>query len=291
MCDSDQIQRILFDDMDIRGVLVGLTDSYQKTLEHHTYPRQIRQLLGEMLAAVSLLSSNLKFEGRLVLQAQGTGAIRVLMAECNQQQDLRSIARFDGVLPEGGFGDLFENGQLAITIEPDQGKRYQGVVSLEGDTLAECLENYFIQSEQLDTRIHLAADDQHAAGFMLQVLPVKGEDEENWNRITQLAATLKDQELLELDNQTLLFRLFHEEPCRLYPPASLRFRCDCSRERSVASLKFLDKEELEEIIQEQGCIHVDCQFCNQRYSFSLADLETEIAEEGRVDPSSGKTLH
>lgn len=274
MSNSDQIQRILFDELDIRGVLVGLEASYQKALEKHNYPQVIRRVLGEMMAAASVLSSNLKFDGRLILQAQGEGAVSLLMAECNHNQDLRAIARFDGELPEdASFIELLEKGRMAITIDPEKGQRYQGVVPLEGDSLGKCLEAYFGQSEQLPTQMHFVADDTHAAGFLLQVLPAEGTAAEDWTRISHLASTLKDQELLTLDNETLLYRLFHEEKCRLFEADDVQFNCDCSRERSLHTLKFMTKEELQEILNEQGNIDVSCQFCSEQYHFDQADLD------------------
>lgn len=274
MSNSDQIQRVLFDELDIRGVLVGLESSYQQALEKHNYPKVIRRVLGEMMAAASVLAANLKFEGRLILQAQGEGDVTLLMAECNHNQELRAIARFEGELPEEArFIDLLEKGRMAITIDPLKGQRYQGVVPLEGDTLGQCLEAYFGQSEQLPTQMHFCADDERAAGFLLQVLPVEGTAEEDWGRISHLASTLKDEELLELDNETLLYRLFHEENCRLFEADSIQFRCDCSRERSLNTLKFMTKEELQGILDEQGNIDVACQFCSEQYHFDQADLD------------------
>ncbi|WP_370278148.1 Hsp33 family molecular chaperone HslO [Pontibacterium sp.] len=274
MSNSDQIQRVLFDELDIRGVLVGLETSYQQALEKHNYPKVIRRVLGEMMAAASVLAANLKFEGRLILQAQGEGDVTLLMAECNHNQELRAIARFEGELPEEArFIDLLEKGRMAITIDPLKGQRYQGVVPLEGDTLGQCLEAYFGQSEQLPTQMHFCADDERAAGFLLQVLPAEGTAEEDWGRISHLASTLKDEELLELDNQTLLYRLFHEENCRLFEADTIQFRCDCSRERSLNTLKFMTKEELQGILDEQGNIDVACQFCSEQYHFDQADLD------------------
>jgi len=274
MSNSDQIQRILFDELDIRGVLVGLESSYQQALEKHNYPKVIRRVLGEMMAAASVLAANLKFEGRLILQAQGEGPVSVLMAECNDRQELRAIARFDGELPEqASFIELLEKGRMAITIDPTQGQRYQGVVPLEGDSLSDCIESYFSQSEQLPTQMKFVADDERAAGFFLQVLPAEGTGEEDWTRISHLASTLKTDELLELDNQTLLYRLFHEEQCRLFEADAVQFRCDCSRERSLNTLKFMTKEELQEILEEQGNIDVACQFCNEQYHFDQTDLD------------------
>lgn len=285
MSNPDQIQRILFEQIDVRGVVVGLETSYQEVLARHDYPPVLQRVLGEMLAAVSMLSATLKFDGRLLLQAEGEGQVKMLMAECNRHQDLRAIARYDGELGEDlSFDQLLQNGRIALTIEPEKGQRYQGVVPLENETLAQCLQAYFEQSEQLGTSIQLAADGQRAAGLMLQVMPAEGRGDEDWNRVSMLASTLKDEELLQLDNEALLFRLFHEEVCRLYEPQPLRFRCDCSRERSAEALKFMTEEELLEILKEQnGIIDVGCQFCNQTYNFDETDIRALFSEPGYLD--------
>jgi len=285
MSNPDQIQRILFEQIDVRGVVAGLDASYQDVLARHDYPPVLQRLLGEMLAAVSMLSSTLKFEGRLLLQAQGEGQVKLLMAECNHHRDLRAIARYEGELADDiSFSELLVNGRIALTIEPEQGQRYQGVVPLEGDTLSACLQAYFEQSEQLGTSIHLAADGQRAAGLMLQVLPAEGNSDEDWSRISMLASTLSDTELLELDNEALLYRLFHEETCRLYEPQPVRFKCDCSRERSAEALKFMSEEELLQILAEQnGLIDVGCQFCNQQYHFDETDIRALFSAPGYLD--------
>lgn len=285
MSNPDQIQRILFEQIDVRGVVAGLDASYQEVLARHDYPPVLQRLLGEMLAAVSLLSITLKFEGRLLLQAQGEGNVSLLMAECNHHQHLRAIARYEGEVDESlAFNELLEKGRIALTIEPEQGQRYQGVVPLEEDTLAGCLQAYFEQSEQLGTSIQLTADGTRAAGLMLQVLPAEETGDEDWSRVSMLASTLSDDELLNLDNEALLFRLFHEETCRLYEPQPLVFQCDCSRERSAEALKFMTEDELLAILEEQnGLIDVGCQFCNQQYHFDETDIRALFSEPGYLD--------
>ncbi|MFY0678732.1 MAG: Hsp33 family molecular chaperone HslO [Neptuniibacter sp.] len=281
MSNPDQIQRILFDELDIRGVVCGLKQTCNDCFENHDYPIVIKQILGEMLAAISLLSSNLKFEGRISLQAIGKGNVGLLLAECTHDLDLRAIARYEDELsPDAGFVDLMQEGQVVITVEPKKGQRYQGVVPLEGDSLSACLENYFVSSEQLPTQVHLVSDGETASGMLLQVLPAEGTAEDDWERISHLAATLKSEELLNLDNETLLYRLFHEEQCRLYEPDELRFKCTCSRERSEASLKLVGKNELLDVIEERGQIDVNCQFCNTHYRFDSADVEALFANAG-----------
>lgn len=289
MSDSDQIQRIMFDELDIRGVLTGLDSAYNEAIQNHDYPPVIRRILGEMMAAAAILSANLKFEGRLILQAQGTDKVSALMAESTHEQALRSIARYEGELDENAsFTELLKGGALAITIAPEKGQRYQGYVPLEGETLSDCLEAYFRYSEQLDSQLHLACDGKKAAGFLLQVLPAEGGKQEDWDHISQLGATLKREELLELDNQTLLFRLFHEENCRLHEPSDVTFRCDCSRTRTAGSLRFMSEDELNEILEQEGVVEVACQFCNTRYRFDSADITALFSATGQA-PGSDST--
>jgi len=279
MSNPEQIQRIMFDELDIRGVLVGLESSYQEILALHEYPVAIRNALGEMLAAVALLGTTLKFEGRVLLQAQGSGNVQILMAEINHRGECRAVSRYEGDVAENlSAVELIEDGHLVITIEPDDGQRYQGIVPLEKETLSGCLTDYFLQSEQLPTQIHLAADGNKAAGFLLQVMPAVGTSGSDWEHISQIGATLKSEELLSLDNETLLYRLFHQEACRLYDPNTLVFKCDCSRERSMNALQFLTQDELLEMLEEQGTVEVGCQFCNARYRFDEADIRAQFSD-------------
>lgn len=289
MSSTDTIQRILFEEADVRGVVSRLDTSLAAVFERNDYPLRVRQLLGEMLAAVTLMSSTLKFDGRLILQAQGEGALRLLMAECSHHHQIRGIARLEAALPDAEhFAELFQNGRLALTIEPAQGQRYQGVVPLEQQSIAGCLEDYFSRSEQLPTRIKLACDGKTAAGMLLQVLPAAQGGSEDWNRIGMLAETLTSEELLGLDNESMLFRLFHEENCRLYEPELLEFHCDCSKARCEKALQLVGKEELLQAVKEQGgVIKVDCQFCNAVYLFDEQDIQsmTDISSAGN------STLH
>lgn len=289
MSSADKIQRILFEEADVRGVVVGLQASYGAVMERNTYPLSVQKLLGEMLAAVALLSSTLKFDGRLMLQAQGEGALRLLMAECSHHQQVRGIARIEGELPDrDGFSQLFSQGRLALTIEPANGQRYQGVVPMEQESLAACLEDYFSRSEQLPTRIQLACDGERSAGMLLQVLPASGGEGEDWNRIAVLADTLTQEELLTLDNESMLYRLFHQEKCCLYKAQNLEFHCDCSRERCERALKLVGREELLAAAGEQGGhISVDCQFCNAIYQFDREDIMALTDDQS----PAGETLH
>ncbi len=277
------MQRFLFDNTDIRGEIVTLSDSYQQVLQNNQdLPAQVQALLGEFVAAVSLLSSTLKFDGILTLQARGDGPLPLIMAECSHHKALRAIARpnpeVDFAALEGkDLKALMGDGMLAIIIDPDKGERYQGIVPLDSDNLAGCLQHYFDQSEQLPTRFWLTCDEQAATGLMLQALPQQltsgEENEEHWNTALQLANTVKDEELLTLEHSEILYRLFHEEQIRLFEPAAVRFECSCSRERSANALTSLGRAEVESLLAEQDVISIDCQFCNQTYAFGPQDLD------------------
>ncbi|TBU97141.1 Hsp33 family molecular chaperone HslO [Phytopseudomonas dryadis] len=290
---SDHTQRFLFDDTDVRGELVGLSASYQQVLAKHDYPQPVAQLLGELLAAASLLVGTLKFDGLLVLQVRSDGAVPLLMVECSSDGEVRGIARYaaERIGDDAGLAQLMPEGVLAMTVDPRQGQRYQGLVALDGDSLAECLSNYFATSEQLATRFWLCADGRRARGLLLQQLPADRlkDDEEraaSWQHLATLANTLQNEELLALDNETLLHRLYHEEPLRLFEPRPLRFRCSCSRERSAKALVSLGRADAEQLLDEHhGRVEIDCQFCNERYAFDAADVAQLFAGGGSHEPS------
>ena len=269
---SDSINRFIFDNTDVRGEHVRLEKSYQEILTIHHYPPGVANLLGEFLAAASLLSATIKFEGSLILQVRGDGEIPLIMAEANSERELRAIAHDASQAMSLDFKSLIGNGQLAMTIEPKHGKRYQGIVSLDGDSLARCLEAYFEQSEQLSTRIWLCADANSAAGLMLQELPSKTPDKDRWQHLVTIADTVKDEELLTLNADTLLYRLYHQDAVRLFDAKPLIARCQCSRERVEKALISIGQAELNDIIQEQGQIETNCEFCNRLYQFSPTDI-------------------
>lgn len=282
--------RFLFDNADIRGETVHLDSAYREVLAIHQYAPAVGRLLGEFMAAAVLLSTTLKFDGKLILQARSEGQIPLLMVECNSALEIRAIARGADQATAEGFHQLLANGQLAITVDPDQGQRYQGIVPLAGDSLAHSLDAYFSSSEQLGTRLWLAADDQRAGGLLLQQLPQQlAEDAEQrqqqWEHACTMAETVRDTELLEMDTQQLLQLLYHEEPVRLYEPLAVAFRCSCSRERTLNALSSINPAEIEELLEELGCITMDCEFCNQQYRFSREDLAAAQESEGT------RTLH
>lgn len=274
---EDQMLRFMFDDTDIRGEVVKLDHTFQEVLSHNSLPAVVETLLGQFLAAASLLSSTLKFDGIITVQARGEGPLSLIMAECDHHKGLRGIAQTDenadfDSLAEANMTELLGKGVLAITIDPDQGQRYQGIVPLDADNLAGCLEHYFTQSEQLDTRFWIEAKDQKAAALMIQALPAQAQTDseisrESWQTLCTLGDTVTAEELLELEQETLLYRLFHEQQVRLFEAVPVRFSCSCSRQRSADSLGSLGPVEVERLIAEQGHISVDCQFCNQQYMF------------------------
>ena len=285
----DQSQRFIFDQGDIRGELVRLEGSYQRALEGHNYQPQLASLLGEFIAASVLLSSTLKFDGLLSIQLRCDGPVSLLMAECNSRQQVRAIAQGELPLLEQTFDQLFAGASLAITIEPRNGQRYQGIVPLQGNSLAACLESYFSQSEQLPTRLWLSAENDSCAGLLLQRLPQKEHDsveqsDEMWSHLCHLANTIKAEEMLTLSAEELLHRLYHQETVRLFEVKTVQFNCSCSRERTERALITLDPWELEEILAEQGEIAMDCQFCCTAYRFSEAEIRTLLAGSSKARP-------
>ncbi|HCO59284.1 MAG TPA: Hsp33 family molecular chaperone HslO [Porticoccaceae bacterium] len=288
--DRDQRQRFLFEHSDIRGEILSLESSYQTTLSKANYPPAIARLLGEFLAGACLLSGTLKFEGSISLQASGRGSLRLIMAECSHHQNIRAIAQtrpdplatsLDEANAEEAPGLktlLGANATLAVTINPERGERYQGIIPIESDSLSQCLESYFRQSEQLATGIWLSANGQRAAGLLIQALPegVQSTDarEEHWRHLCHLASTLSAQEQLELSHNTILHRLFHEQSLRLFTPAEMSFSCTCSSARTLEALASFGKEELQAMLAETNPVEVTCQFCHHHYHFTRADIES-----------------
>ncbi len=297
-----ELHKFIFEGLPVRGVLVRLTGAWTEMLARRQaaggYPAPVRQLLGEMSAAATLMQANIKFNGALVLQIQGDGPVKLAVAEAQPDLTVRATAKVVGDLPaEASLKSMLDanrQGRCVITLDPKDrqpGQQpYQGVVPLHGEhgepmqQLSEVLEHYMRQSEQLETRLILAADEQVAAGLLIQRLPLEGagnlevrsEDEEarlheGYNRIAHLAATLKREELLTLDTPTILRRLFWEEDLRLFEPQTPRFACTCSRERVARMLVGLGREEVDSVIAERGEIEVGCDFCGAQYRFDAVD--------------------
>ena len=280
---GDLLHRFLFERLPIRGHLVRLDASWRAAIEHHEYeyPRPVSDALGEAMAASVLMAGALKFEGRLSLQFEGKGPVRLMLAQCTHRHALRGVARHDDIPDDASVGALFGGGQLAVTIEqPEGGERYQGVVPLDQDRFAACLERYFERSEQLPTRFMLAATPGRAAGLMLQRVATgeagtpdeQAAADDAWTRIGLLAATLTPRELLETPRRELLGRLFAEDDIRLFEGTPVFFRCSCSRERVAGILQSLGDDELQSLLKERGDVEVRCEFCNRAWRFDAVDV-------------------
>ena len=278
----DFFQRFLFENLGIRGELVRLEDAWALARNTHDYPDTVASLLGQALAGSVLLSGTIKFQGSLILQIQGPGPITTLVAQATNQLTVRGLAHWRGIPTGSSLSELVGNGRLVMTIQQEGREPYQGIVALEGVTLAESIERYFAQSEQLPTRLWLFADQQCAGGLFVQALPGRACADEDWRRIGFLAETLTERELLELPAENLLFRLFHEERVRLLEPEPVVFRCGCSRERIEGVLAALGQDEIQAVLAEQGSISVDCEFCNRRYVFDAVDIGSLFAAGSRA---------
>ncbi|MGO2131382.1 MAG: Hsp33 family molecular chaperone HslO [Halomonas sp.] len=290
---TDQIQRFLFERTNVRGEIVNLAKAHREVMARHDYPDAVTRQLGELLAAVALLTETVKLDGTMSIEVRGQGAVTMMMAESNPGGELRAIAQLDdsAALPDenANFTDLFGSGRITITLDPKGGRRYQGVVALERDSLAGCLEDYFARSEQLPTRLWLAADSETSAGMLLQRLPDESlnQDDDAWERTVILAQTLNEAEMLEVGPEEMLRRLYHEESVRIFEPKELRFGCTCSRERIAGALLTLGGQELREILAEQGSIDTQCHFCHTNYSFTAAEVELMLDTPDSPPP----TLH
>ena len=296
----DTLQRFVFENTPVRGNLVNLTTTFQLALNKQSLPAGLRRALGELMAASALLTATLKMNGSLVLQIQSKGLLKLLVVECNSDFGIRATAKWTGeVNDQQSLFDLIEHGQFMITLDPkDGGQAYQGIVPLEGDNISAILENYMLRSEQIDTRIWLCCDGNSAAGMLLQKLPDtinqetqsqehSDHDLDIWNRVGHLASTITDDELLNLPTETLLKRLFHEEDIRLFDTSHTAFFCSCSRESVANMLRMLGNDELNSIIEEQGKIEVNCDFCNTHYKFDKIDAAQLLVAEVTA-PSSAK---
>ena len=292
---TDTLQRFLFEHAPVRGELVRLDEAWQTILERHDYPPLLRDLLGELAAAAVLLAATLKLQGALVLQIQGNGPLKLLVVECSGDLQVRATAKWTEELRQGELSQLVGEGRFVITLDPGDGKQsYQGIVPLEGNSVAEMLRNYMLRSEQLDTRLWLAADDKCATGMLLQILPAQPDQAEHpdadaWPRATQLADTLKRDELLMLPAREIVHRLYHEEDIRLFEPQSVEFHCSCSRQSVGNMLKMLGHAEVDSILEERGSIEIHCEFCNQRYEFDNVDAAQLFSE--TIPAAGSETRH
>jgi molecular chaperone Hsp33 len=287
MHDRDCMHRFVFEQYPIRGHLVHLDAAWRALIEHRDYPADVRDLLGETVAASLLLAATIKFDGVLSLQLQGDGFVHLLLAQCTSGLGVRGLARYQedaqrAAAPAAALADLIGAGNLTVTLETDEGaQRYQGIVPIAGERLAESLQGYFENSEQLPTRLWLHADAQGASGMLLQRLPGEGgggsaaadaEVDDAWRRVQLIGETLTPEELATLTDREILRRLFNEDDLRLFDPSPVYFRCRCSRERVAGMLQGLGEAETRAILAERGAVEVRCDFCNRAYVFDAVDV-------------------
>lgn len=290
MPDNDLLHRFVIENTRVRGEMVHLQASWQAVLERHPYPQNVRTILGEAFAACALLSATIKYEGSLILQIRGDGPLHLLVVQSTSQGTLRGLARWNGEVPAQNLQAIFGQGQMAMTIESPDGEPYQGIIGLQGERIKDAIETYFNQSEQLHTRLWLAADDSRCSGFLIQEMPAKEADmteaeqaQNDWEHAEHLANTLSKDELLSLSTVEILHRLFHQEDIRLFEPSPMSFRCGCSTERIEQMILALGLQEARELIEEQGEVKVDCEFCNAQYRFDNIDIEALFAANSHPD--------
>jgi molecular chaperone Hsp33 len=304
---TDFLQKYLSADRGTRIQVANLTASWRAGLTHQHYPAAVQQLLGELAAAAVLLAGNIKFEGSTVLQLQGNGPVHLVVVECTSNLEIRATAhlRENAQIDAGsGLQDLLNvdgKGKFMVMLDPAKKQAgqsaYQGIVPLEGSSVSQALEAYMRNSEQLDTRLWLAADDTHCSGLLLQRLPHQGGvandtlDEPSWLRFIHLADTLQNDELLTLDGDTLIHRLFWQEDLVAFDPQMVRWHCPCTRERVSRMLRTLGREEIDSILGTQGKIEVSCNFCGKPYVFDAVDCASLVSETPNIPTDPNPTLH
>ncbi|MDP4490776.1 MULTISPECIES: Hsp33 family molecular chaperone HslO [Pseudoalteromonas] len=276
---TDLLHRYIFDKLDVRGELVQIEQTFTDIISGHNYPEPVQQLLGELLVATSLLTATLKFEGDIAVQLQGDGPVKYAVINGNHKQQMRGVARLQSEVSGSSVPELMGKGYMVITITPTKGERYQGIVPLSKASLAECLEEYFEQSEQLKTRLwfatSLVGDKVKAAGLFLQVLPVNKEKSvSDFQHLEALSDTIKDEELLDLDANTVLTRLYHEDNPQLFEPQAISFVCGCSREKTENALANVGLEALMEDLQKHGEVNISCHYCLKNYVFNEQDIKS-----------------
>jgi molecular chaperone Hsp33 len=282
---ADHVVRFLFEECAVRGVWVNLQESYSNLLALKAMTQPAKVLLGESVAAAVLLSNSVKMQGRVAIQARGDGALKLLVAESTHDAGVRGVIDLDessavnvenNAMPS--LQQLIGNGYLAVTLLPDQGESYQGIVPLQGARLQDCLVDYFALSEQLPTALWLVSDGERAAGLMLQAMPALHHEDAGWQHLHVLASTVKDEELLSLPCEALLHRLFHQEIVRVFDAEPVRFQCTCSEERSRHALSVLGRDELHKLFSEQPDVAIDCQFCGAQYRYTASDMLSILGE-------------
>lgn len=272
--DNDKLYRYLFQNRAVRGEWVRINQTFKDTLNTHHYPAAVQNLLGEMMVATSLLTATLKFNGNITVQIQGDGPLKLALVNGSDNQEIRALARVDGDIPDDfSLHQMIGKGVLVITIAPTEGERYQGVIALDKPTITECLEEYFVRSEQLQTQLIIRTGEYEgqpvAAGMLLQIMPDGQGTPEDFEHLATLTATVKDEEIFGLTAEEMLYRLYHEETVEIYQPQQVKFHCGCSTERSGAALILINDDEIDEILEEHnGSIDMQCECCGTHYFFN-----------------------
>jgi len=275
--DTDSRTRFLIETCNVRGQFVHLDTCWMAAQARTDYPANVATILGEAFVATALLAGTIKFDGKVTLQVRGSGDVHLLVVQITNHGNMRGLARWENepinTVPATVFG---ADARMTITIEADQfSEPYQGIVPLEGESLADAIKHYFAVSEQLKTQVHLAVSDESVSGLLLQTLPPSErsvEDEDGWARACAMADTLSAEELLQQSPQTLLHRLYHEEQVRLYEPERIAFECNCSKERTDNMLINLGEAEVLDIVAEQGKVSINCEFCDAKYRYDSVDV-------------------
>lgn len=275
MHETDSLQRFIFEHASIRGEIVRLDQTYQTIIQQRPYPLAVKRLLGEALISCLLLSGSIKYEGEISLQFHGDERLPLLLVQCDHQLQIRAFAKYQETSENIDYNAAFLAGKMVLNISPfNQTQTYQSVVPIQSNSMSENLINYFAQSEQISTQIWLAVDDNSAAGMLLQLLPDKDsrQREEFWQYAVVLGQTITDQELLSLDNKTILHRLYHETELRLFDARPINFHCRCSPEKMKKLLLLLGEKDTQALMKERGDVEVRCDFCNQAYNFDAIDV-------------------
>jgi len=286
MTELDSLQRFLFEHASVRGEMIRLEQTYQTILSQHAYPPLVKHLLGEALMSAALLAGSIQFEGSFSLQFHGDKRLPLLLVQCDHQLHLRALVKYDESTEDIDYNSAFLEGKMTLFIDQyNQTQAYQSIVPIHSISMADNLSHYFAQSDQIPTRVWFVTNQHQAAGMLLQLMPDTNvlEREEFWDYAVKIGETITDHELLTLDNQTILHRLYHETELQLYPARHISFRCQCNIDKMKQVLMVVGKKDLQQLLKEKNEVVINCDFCNQRYLFNPIDIErifkTPIAPE------------
>lgn len=275
MNESDTLQKFIFEEASIKGAIVHLDQTFQSIMSQHHYPESVKSLLGEALVACLLLTSSIKFEGNMNLQFQGDERLPLLLVQCDHLFNVRAFAKYTPDLDIEEYSTAFLNGRMVITMNQyNQTQMYQSMIPIQSASMSDNLMSYFAQSEQISTKTWISVSAEKAAGILLQLMPEQDtlEREHFWEYAIQIGQTVTAEELFTLDNETLLYKLYHETGIRLFDTQPINFKCNCTENKMKQVLITLGEEESNNLIKEKGLIEITCEFCNQKYAFDLIDI-------------------